>query len=155
MSASVALVVRRFVRAPAERVFAAWTEPELLRRWWGPRPVTCCDASVDLRVGGTYRIGNALPDGSVLWISGEFEVVEPPTRLVYTWLIEGKTHGEDRSLVTVRFETRDGGTEVIIVHERVDSEETRKDHERGWIGCLDGLDALFADETAAQKIPPT
>jgi uncharacterized protein YndB with AHSA1/START domain len=145
MTASVALVVRRFVRAPAERVFAAWTEPELLRRWWGPRPVTCCDASVDLRVGGTYRIGNALPDGSVLWISGEFEVVEPPTRLVYTWLVEGKAHAGDRSLVTVRFETRDEGTEVVIVHERVDSEEVRKDHERGWIGCLDGLEALLSD----------
>lgn len=141
----MALVVRRFVRAPAERVFAAWTEPELLRRWWGPRPVTCCDAHVDLRVGGSYRIGNALPDGSVLWISGEFEVVEPPLRLVYTWLVEGKDHPEDRSLVTVRFETRAGGTEVIVVHERVESEDVRREHENGWLGCLDGLDALFSD----------
>jgi uncharacterized protein YndB with AHSA1/START domain len=145
MSASISLVVRRFVRASADRVFAAWTEPELLRRWWGPRPVTCCEASVDLRVGGAYRIGNQLPDGNVVWISGEFEVIQPPSRLVYTWLVEGKGSARDRSLVTVRFEPREGGTEVIVVHERVDSEETRRDHEAGWLGCLDGLEALFSD----------
>lgn len=144
MSGAIALVVRRFVHASAERVFAAWTEPELLRRWWGPRPVTCCDARVDLRVGGGYRIGNLLPDGNVVWISGEFEVVEPPKRLVYTWLVEGQSVPDDRSLVTVRFETRDGGTEVIVVHERIDSEETKRDHEHGWNGCLDGLEALFS-----------
>jgi uncharacterized protein YndB with AHSA1/START domain len=143
MSASVALVVRRFVRAPAEQVFAAWTEPELLRRWWGPRPVTCCDAFVDLRVGGTYRIGNAMPDGTVLWISGEFEVVERPTRLVYSWLVEGKSRESDRSLVTVRFDARDGGTDVIVVHERVESANVRREHELGWVGCLDGLVALL------------
>jgi uncharacterized protein YndB with AHSA1/START domain len=144
MSGSIALVVRRVIRASAERVFDAWTQPELLRQWWGPKPVTCCDAEVDLRVGGAYRIGNRLPDGSVLWISGEFEVVEPPSRLVYTWLVEGKAALHDRSLVTVRFEAREGGTEVIIVHERIDSEETSRDHEGGWTGCLDGLESLFS-----------
>jgi uncharacterized protein YndB with AHSA1/START domain len=132
------------INAPPERVFDAWTMPEQLRQWWGPRPVTCSGASVDLRVGGAYRIGNRLPDGNVVWISGEFEVVEPPRRLVYSWLVEGKNVEADRSLVTVRFEPRDGGTEVIIVHERIDSEETKRDHERGWNGCLDGLVALFA-----------
>jgi len=84
MSADIALVARRFIRASAERVFAAWTEPDHLRQWWGPRPVTCCEASVDLRVGGGYRIGNLLPDGTVVWIAGAFEVVEPPKRLVYS-----------------------------------------------------------------------
>jgi uncharacterized protein YndB with AHSA1/START domain len=106
--------------------------------------VICCDAEVDLRVGGRYRIGNRLPDGTVVWITGEFEVVEPPSRLVYTWLVEGKSAPRDHSLVTVRFEARGDGTEVIIVHERIDSEETRRDHEGGWTGCLDGLAELFS-----------
>src|SRR6187200_1903186 len=119
MSKSLALVVRRMINAPPERVFDAWTRPEHLRQWWGPRPVTCSEATVDLRAGGAYRIGNLLPDGNVVWISGEFEVVDPPSRLVYSWLVEGKNVPEDRSLVTVRFESRDGGTEVIVVHERI------------------------------------
>ena len=145
MTHSIVLVVRRTIRAPAERVFAAWTQPEQLRRWWGPRPVTCAEAEVDLRVGGEYRIGNLLPDRSVLWISGEFEVVEPPERLVYTWQVEKKdAPAPERSRVSVRFVPRDGGTEVIVTHERIDSEATRADHEQGWNGCLDGLAALFA-----------
>ena len=142
MSADLALIVRRTIQATPQRVFDAWTRPEQLRRWWGPRPVTCSEAEVDLRVGGAYRIGNLLPDGRVLWICGEFEVVEPPHRLVYSWRL-----GEvDASRVTVRFVPRDGGTEVIVVHERVADEETRADHEKGWIGCLDGLSAMFDDE---------
>ncbi len=100
---------------------------------------------MDVRVGGAYRIANQLPDGGVLWISGTFEVVEPPHRLVYTWEIERETTpSPERSRVTVRFEPRDGGTEVIVVHESIDAEETRVDHQKGWNGCLDNLEALFA-----------
>jgi uncharacterized protein YndB with AHSA1/START domain len=148
MTARVALVVRRTIRASVERVFEAWTEAEALRQWWGPRPVTCCEASVDLRVGGAYRIGNLLPDGTVVWISGIFEVVERPRRLVYTWHFEGKERPDgERSRVTVRFEPHADATEVIIVHEHIESEEVRVDHEKGWIGCLDGLERLFARST--------
>jgi uncharacterized protein YndB with AHSA1/START domain len=148
MTGRVALVVRRTIRASAARVFEAWTEPESLRRWWGPRPVTCCEASVDLRVGGEYRIGNLLPDGNVVWISGSFEMVDPPHRLVYTWHVEGKERPTgERSRVTVRFEPQGDATEVIVVHERIESEEVRVDHEKGWIGCLDGLARLFHPAT--------
>jgi uncharacterized protein YndB with AHSA1/START domain len=145
MSRPTALVVRRQIRAPVARVFDAWIQPQQLRQWWGPRPLTCSDASVDLRVGGAYRIGNLFPDGSVVWISGEFEIVEPPFRLVYTWHVERKESPiADRSRVTVRFQASGDGTEVIVVHERIDTEETRADHEKGWNGCLDGLAGFFA-----------
>jgi uncharacterized protein YndB with AHSA1/START domain len=144
VSGTLALVVRRIIQASAARVFDAWTQPEQLRRWWGPRPVTCSAAELDVRVGGVYRIANQFPDGSVLWISGTFEIVEPPRRLVYTWEVEREVcTAPERSRVTVRFEPRDGATEVIVVHERIDSEETRADHEKGWTGCLENLDALF------------
>jgi uncharacterized protein YndB with AHSA1/START domain len=140
----IALVVRRTIRASATRVFDAWTQPEQLRRWRGPRPVTCSAAELDVGVGGLYRIANRFADGSVLWISGTFEIVEPPHRLVYTWEVEREgAPSPERSRVTVRFEPRDGATEVIVVHEHIDSEETRADHEKGWHRCLDNLEALF------------
>lgn len=149
MTPQIALVVRRRIRASVVHVFEAWTEPEQLRRWWGPRPVTCAAATVDLRVGGAYRIGNLLPDGGLVWISGEFEVVERPHRLVYTWHVEGKERpSSERSRVTVRFEPRADETEVIVVHERIETEEVRVDHEKGWLGCLDGLERLFATAPA-------
>jgi uncharacterized protein YndB with AHSA1/START domain len=139
MTGGVALITRRTIRASAARLFDAWTEPEQLRAWWGPRPVTCSGAEVDLRVGGRYRIANALPDGTTLIIEGEFQVVEAPHKLVYTWRA-----GEDRaSRVTVRFEPRGETTEVIVIHEQIPNDAIRESHEAGWVGCLDGLQRHF------------
>lgn len=139
---TISLLVRRTVRAPIERVFAAWTDPEQLERWWGPKNVTCTAAEVDLRVGGAIRLANELPDGTTLWIEGTFEKIEPPHELVYTWLVGGGIHGP-ASRVRIRFVPKDGATEVIVQHDRIDSEATRDNHEMGWLGCLDGLEALF------------
>jgi len=142
-SVTTSLVVRRTFRASAERLFAAWTEPSQLQAWWGPAGVTCPHAEVDLRVGGRYRIRNEMQDGDTLWIEGEFEQIERPRLLVYTWRTDKATTPAER--VTVQFEPRADKTEVIITHERVTDELTRKQHEAGWIGCLDGLAVHVAD----------
>jgi uncharacterized protein YndB with AHSA1/START domain len=131
------LVVRRRINATPERLFAAWTQPELLVRWWGPQGVACTGAEIDLRVGGTYRIANQFPDGTVLWIAGVFEVIEPPRRLTYTWRLESQSGLVER--VTVCFEGSGASTEVVITHERIANEAARTSHERGWNGCLDKL----------------
>ena len=136
------LTVRRTIRATPRRLFEAWTRPEHLMNWWGPRPVKCSGAEVDLRVGGAYRIGNLFPDGSVLWIHGEFEIVEPYRRLVYSWLA-GETPPLLAERVTVQFEGRGATTEVIITHERIPDPLARGRHQLGWEGCLDGLTAYF------------
>jgi len=140
MSEGITLVTRRTIRASAARLFDAWTQPEQLRLWWGPRPVTCSGAEVDLRDGGRYRIENMLPDGNRLVIEGEFQIVEAPHKLVYTWRA-----GEDQtSRVTVRFEPRGDATEVIVIHEQIPNESIRDSHEGGWNGCLDGLSRHFS-----------
>jgi uncharacterized protein YndB with AHSA1/START domain len=96
------------------------------------------EAEVDLRIGGRYRIGNKLPDGTILWISGEFQVIEPPHKLVYTWRIGPES--QPAELVTVSFEPRPASaTEVIVVHERIPNKAARDTHEHGWFGCLNGL----------------
>jgi uncharacterized protein YndB with AHSA1/START domain len=130
------LRIRRVIAARAERVFEAWTRPELLQQWWGPAGVRCIAAEIDLRAGGAYRIGNQLPDGAVVWISGDFEVVESPRRLVYSW----RMGDEPESRVTVSFTPiAETSTEVMIHHELIPSDTVRDGHERGWQGCLDGL----------------
>ena len=133
----ITLVVRRTIRATPERLFDAWTRPEQLVEWWGPEGVTCISPSVDVRVGGAYRIGNRLPDGSEIWIVGVFEIVERPHRLTYSWRLEGSDGEPER--VTVRFEQRGTDTEVIVTHERVANETLRDQHQQGWHGCLEGL----------------
>jgi uncharacterized protein YndB with AHSA1/START domain len=142
MSEGIVLVVRRTIRASAQRIFEAWTQPEHLLAWWGPRPVTCSAAEVDLRVGGRYRIENAVPDGTTIVIHGEFREVHWPHKLVYTWRM-GQGDGES-SLVTVRFEPHGEATEVIVVHEHVPNEAARDSHENGWKGCLDGLEKFLS-----------
>jgi uncharacterized protein YndB with AHSA1/START domain len=132
------LVVRRRIAASAAELFAAWTQPERLRLWWGPPGAVCTAAEVDLRVGGRYRIANRFADGTILWITGVFEEIEPPSRLAYTWRLESRAAQPER--VSVQFvPLPDGTTEVIVTHERIADESARAGHERGWQGCLEGL----------------
>ena len=132
------LVVRRTIRATPQHLFAAWTEPAQLRRWWGPEGVRCVGAEIDLRVGGQYRIDNALPDGKLLSIVGEFETIDPPHQLVYTWQVDGASGSLER--VGVRFRPdASGSTEVVVTHERIGDAALREQHRRGWEGCLKGL----------------
>jgi uncharacterized protein YndB with AHSA1/START domain len=135
------LVVRRTIRAPAARVFEAWTVPEYLMAWWGPKGAHCSEARVDLRPGGAYRIANQFADGTLVWIIGEFEEVEPPHRLVFSWRVEPGPPTRER--VAVSFAPVSEGTEVVIRHERISDAGLRDGHESGWSECLDGLEAFF------------
>jgi len=136
---TVSLLTRRTIRASAERLFAAWTEPAQLRQWWGPEGVVCPEAEIDLRVGGGYRIANRFPDGRVVWIVGEFRQVLPPRELVYTWRLEPPSAESDDTRVTVRFEPRGAATEVIVLHERFTSLAFRDSTQAGWRDCLQRL----------------
>lgn len=136
---AIVLVTGRLIAATPELLFRAWTTPAELVRWWGPRDVVCESASIDLRIGGEYRIANRLPDGRVIWIVGAFVAIEPPRRIAYTWRTEPGSGDESRVVVT--FASRGDKTEVRVSHEHIASQAVREDHERGWIGCLDGLEA--------------
>jgi uncharacterized protein YndB with AHSA1/START domain len=140
---SLVLVVRRTIKATAGRLFEAWTRPEQLRSWWGPRPVRCVDAQVDLRVGGRYRIVNEIPDEVDIVITGVFTQIDEPRKLVYSWSVS--PGGGEPELVTVRFERIDDvSTEVIVSHERIMSPRLRDSHQAGWEGCLVGLAAYLS-----------
>ena len=73
------------VPAPPSSLFRAWTEPDQLKAWFGPDMFQTTDATVDLRVGGAYRLVMRAPDGSELVITGRYEEIVPNRRLVYTW----------------------------------------------------------------------
>ena len=138
-----ALEVRRTFRARAERVFAAWTTPEEMKRWSAPGPLTTPLAEVDLRVGGRYRIHMREPDGAEHRVRGVYREVEPPRRLVYTWAWEGDPQETD-SVVTVEFNERDGATEVVVRHEGLPTKDSRDQHEQGWSGCIAKLEEVLS-----------
>ena len=137
------LTIRRTVPATPEEVFTAWTTAEGLKRWSAPGAWTNPVVEVDLRVGGRYRIDMAGPDGTVQRVTGVYQEVDPPRRVVYTWFWETNAAlGE--SLVTVEFHGRGQVTEIVIEHSRLTSSESAVNHERGWIGCLAKLDRLWS-----------
>jgi uncharacterized protein YndB with AHSA1/START domain len=98
-------------------------------------------AEVDLRVGGKYRIEMEAPDGAKHAAHGTYRVIEPPSKLVYSWGWESGP--ETDTLVTVEFNERGAATEVVLKHERLTTAESRDRHTQGWNGCLDKLATLY------------
>ncbi len=145
-TAPVTLQLTRTLPAPREKVFRAWTDPEAVKRWSGPRDQPAVLAELDLKVGGRYRIHMQGPDGSVMKVTGVYQVVDPPHRLVYTWLWETWPEAGE-TLVTVEFRDRGAETEVALTHERFPSEEIRGAHETGWTGALDKMTTLITYRT--------
>jgi uncharacterized protein YndB with AHSA1/START domain len=133
------LVLTRTFAAPREKVFRAWTDPALLKKWWAAGPgFTPTVAEIDLRVGGRYRLGMRAPDADADYVvAGTYREVQRPARLVYTWAWEGA--GAPETLVTVEFLDRGAQTEVILTHEQFADASDRDQHASGWSGCLDNL----------------
>lgn len=147
---TVDLEVRRFVPAPPQRVFRAWTDPAALKHWWGPVGVRCVAAEIDLQPGGLYRIANAMPGGAIVWIHGAFEQIEPPNLLIYSWGTGEADDGAEQNAqapaerVTVRFTPAGDGTDLVIEHRRIPTATLRDGHRSGWDGCIDGLTEYLA-----------
>ncbi len=140
------LRVERAYEEPPAEVFDAWTNPEVLRRWWAAGPDwETPTAEVDLREGGRYRLSMKDPSsGDEHTIVGEYREVSPPERLVYTWTWESNEDsmaGSAGSVVTVEFQERDGGTNVVVTHEGFADEQTSAMHVHGWEACLANLSA--------------
>jgi uncharacterized protein YndB with AHSA1/START domain len=133
---------RTFEAAP-EEVFDAWTNPEVLRRWWAAGEAWRTPAAeVDLRVGGRYRLSMEDPDsGAVHTVGGEYREIDRPGRLVYSWSWEqGGGQSGHESLVTVEFRADGERTTVVIEHTGLESAESRDRHAHGWGACLENLD---------------
>ncbi|MFQ5899553.1 MAG: SRPBCC domain-containing protein [Candidatus Methylomirabilia bacterium] len=138
-SPETTLHLKRTFAAPREKVFRAWTDPEGLKKWWGPVGYSTPTAEVDLRAGGKYRFGmKKLPDGDLFYLAGTYREVRPGKKLVYTWSWEGEPDLGD-TLVTVEFRDRGDSTEVILTHEFFPNEKVREDHVKGWSSSLDRL----------------
>jgi uncharacterized protein YndB with AHSA1/START domain len=138
------LRIERTFDAPVERVFAAWTSEEELRRWLHGMPGwETPTAEVDLRVGGRIRIVMRDPsDGTEAGATGEYRVVEPPRRLVFTWVWDD--HADQPQLIELEFSEWDGRTTVLMRNSAIPTDGRLKDQERGWLVCYDNLERLLA-----------
>lgn len=135
--------LNRTFSASRERVFAAWSDPALLKQWFGRPGTKIYEFTADVRVGGQYRLTMDCGHGSNTLV-GEYREVTPPSRLSYTWAwLEENGQPSAETIVTIDFLEREGGTEVRLTHEGLPSSESAQNHELGWTGCLEGLAAFL------------
>jgi uncharacterized protein YndB with AHSA1/START domain len=142
---NVAEIRRRFDATPAI-VFAAFADPLLVRRWLRPGPEVGLDVlAYDFRPGGAYRFAYQNPGAGVMHVSGVFELIEPPSRIVFSWNIEPPDeHAGVRSEVRVSIRQDDAGSEVIVQHAKLARPGASARHRDGWRGALEGLAEVLA-----------
>ena len=142
--AGITLRLRRKFSKPPAQVFQAWTQPEALKRWWCPPGWQPAGISVDVRVGGLYRIGmRRTSDGKPVSIEGRFLEVEPPHKLVYTWLWLGAMERMPETRVTVEFLPLDEGTEIALTHDNFPDVPSWQQHRSGWIAACDRMERIL------------
>ena len=144
LAARPSLTLTRRLRARPEKVYAAWTEPENLVRWFGPGQVKpgTTQAELDVRSGGRYRISFTRDDGEYFEAGGIYREVVPNERLVFTWAWHSTPERE--SLVTITLKPDSAGTLMIFHHAQFFDETARDNHQRGWTSFFEKLDSFVA-----------
>ena len=132
------LTFKRHLNAPPAKVYAAWTNPQKIIRWFG-RPDAKPDsfqADIDARIGGRFRISFSTDD-EYYEVGGVYREVVPNERLVFSWAWHSTPERE--SQVTVSLKPDGDGTLLTLHHEQLFDQAARDGHERGWIGSLEKL----------------
>lgn len=145
-SADRELVISRVIDAPRERVFEAWTDPDQLKRWWGPHGMTTPVCEMDLRPGGVFRTVMRDPGGAEYPNEGVFVEVAKPERLVFTEAFGEDGRPSEEARATITFEDPGGGETRLTARWLHASVADREAHERmgfaqGWGEMLDRLEA--------------
>jgi uncharacterized protein YndB with AHSA1/START domain len=150
MSADRELVLTRLIDAPAEKLYRAWTEAELLKQWFAPKPYTTPSAELDVRPGGSSVVVMRGPDGKDMHLPGVYLEVVPNRRLVFTdaYVKAWEPAAKPFMTVIVTFEEEAGKTRytATVRHWTV---EDREAHEKmgfheGWGICADQLAELVS-----------
>lgn len=136
------LTLKRRLNATPAEVYQAWTDPNLLTRWFGPENVTTLEAEIDLRIGGSYRIVMRGDDGERHQVSGIYQEVVENERLAFSWAWVSTP--ERVSRVSVTFKPDGDGTILTLLHEQFFDADAAHRHEHGWTGSMVKLERLFA-----------
>ncbi len=135
------LRIERLFKAPAEKVFDAWTRQEQLSQWFGPEGATISECAVGVKEGDAWCVTMQHADEGTNTVKGVYKLIERPTRLVFTWgwLDENGVRGHETE-VDVAFEKTNEGTLMTFVQTIFENTDTRDRHNEGWSSsfiCLD------------------
>ncbi len=143
-SANPEVTIVRVFDAPRSRVFKAWTDPKIMAKWWGPRDFTNPRCELDVRPGGEIHIHMRSPDGEIFPMSGAFQEIVEPERLVFASAaedLEGMPIIE--ALTTVTFEDLDGKTKLtmhtVVVRSVPEAAMFLEGMDEGWAQSMERL----------------
>ena len=142
------LIITRMLDAPRALVFKAWSQPEHLARWWGPRGFTLPECKVDFREGGAFFMLMRSPEGNDHRLRGMYQEIAPPERIACTWAWEDDAGqlGHETKL-TVSFAEERGKTKLTLHQAVFESVAARDSHNEGWSTCLDRF-AAYVEQIA-------
>jgi uncharacterized protein YndB with AHSA1/START domain len=136
------LVIVRTLPAPPANVFAAWTDPGRMAQWWGTSDFTGTACEIDLRAGGAWRACMTSPAGEEHWSGGTYCIIDPPSRLSFTFAWEGAAGPP--SEIDITFVGSGTGTEMTLRQRLAVSAETFEGYRTGWEETFDRLGAYVS-----------
>ncbi|MBK6839247.1 MAG: SRPBCC domain-containing protein [Bacteroidetes bacterium] len=147
------ITIKRTFNLPLSAVWKAWTEPESMKKWWGPKEYTCPDCSIDFRVGGKFLASMQGADGQKIWSTGTYKEIVPLKKIVNTDSFADSTgtivpasyykmSGDWglELLVTTEFEEVDGKTNISLQHAGLPV-ELSDECMQGWQSSFDKLES--------------
>lgn len=138
------ILLRREFRTPVENLYAAWSNPDLFKKWWSDLKV----AEMDFREGGAYRL---MWEGAEDSVSGTYKQIVPNELIVFTWTGTGAWKEIHENIITLKFKSKDpNASEFELKHELSPTEKWRGDHHEGWIWAMLDLDKYF--NSSSRKI---
>ena len=154
-------VISRVFDAPRELVWKAFTEPQRMKEWWGPKGVTITKSEMDLRPGGSYHYAMRTPDGNTMWGKFVYREITPPSRMVFVSSFSDEAGGVTRHpmaptwplemLSIFSFEEEGGKTRFTVRWSPLNASEEERaafaaghaSMQQGWGGTLDKLAAFL------------
>ena len=138
------LTMERDFAVDPDLMWELWTDGSHIAQWMMPsleryKGATCI---AEARPGGQFRLVIPGVDAGEWIVAGEFRVLEPKTRVSFTWGWEGT--GQLDSVVDVTIAPTDAGCRITLVHSKLWDEESLASHKDGWEGCLATLTTVYA-----------
>jgi uncharacterized protein YndB with AHSA1/START domain len=109
------MVVTRVFDAPRELVWKAWTDPQYVMQWWGPKGCTAPVCKIDFRVGGKFLICMRTPDGQEGWNGGEYHEIVPYEKIVSSmYFADSEGNKIDPAQLGIEHEAVEGAHDVVL-----------------------------------------
>jgi len=144
------LTFSRIISGPPDKVFGAFLSAGALKAWWSPEGYEAIEAHADPQVGGEFRVTmRSLSGPDTVYIRGIYLEISPPHRIRFTHSFEARGSSAffaraglvgHRTVVTVEFAARTGGTELTLTQEEIPSLDAERMLRGGWEGIFDNLD---------------